>query len=554
MRRFSPVVIALGLLITGVPAGAAKKVKAADDQPKENIYQFSTRFTVKVMNDMAGIFDADRSAGHGTGFIVGTRKDGRTGREFIIIFTNNHVIESQIDQVQDLRVLFNTETDAPEAVKAKLVYRSQIHDFAVLEVDRAGIKRAKAMMASALIPPNDHPLYQFSRYHRELQGRPVLAKGNPYDSTDAASRGYISGRQRITATGDWIQTDAAINPGNSGGPLIDLETGFVIGMNTWKYVDADTMGFATPIGALIEDYLEWQRNPKYARQRSVDVRFGSNPKSELDVLGITPAILKKYPKFFEENENGILRVHDASPESGLKIGDQILRAEGRVINGSLYELRKMMQKSEDTLSLEIVRDLKIMTVKMKVRDEGYAQLRAQVDFVHVGGMIFRTMSEGAHWWIDRHLPSRVILTDLLESTEANFGASRLPPPQAILVSVSAEGKEYQITSLRDLKTVLNRHKNMKFIRMDVREPVFVRTQNGIVPVQDRFGNDRYEESTSSYAVPVSKVVTPAGFSVNNFKKQFSFAQGRPETRDWNAFIGMKKAAPTPKTCDETLAP
>ena len=28
---------------------------------------------------------------------------------------------------------------------------------------------------------------------------------------------------------DWVQTDAAINPGNSGGPLIDIETGDVVG-------------------------------------------------------------------------------------------------------------------------------------------------------------------------------------------------------------------------------------------------------------------------------------------------------------------------------------
>ena len=31
---------------------------------------------------------------------------------------------------------------------------------------------------------------------------------------------------------DFIQTDAAINPGNSGGPLVDVEKGTIIGINT----------------------------------------------------------------------------------------------------------------------------------------------------------------------------------------------------------------------------------------------------------------------------------------------------------------------------------
>ena len=50
--------------------------------------------------------------------------------------------------------------------------------------------------------------------------------------------GIVSGRERSSMLVgipsklvNYIQTDAAINPGNSGGPLIDVETGQVIGIN-----------------------------------------------------------------------------------------------------------------------------------------------------------------------------------------------------------------------------------------------------------------------------------------------------------------------------------
>ena len=63
-----------------------------------------------------------------------------------------------------------------------------------------------------------------------LNGVEVAAYGHPNGLSFSASRGIIS--QLRTYNGDdWVQTDAAINPGNSGGPLIDLETGHVVGIN-----------------------------------------------------------------------------------------------------------------------------------------------------------------------------------------------------------------------------------------------------------------------------------------------------------------------------------
>ena len=91
-------------------------------------------------------------------------------------------------------------------------------------------------------------------------GQQVVAIGNAlgqYQNT--VTTGIISGLGRPVTAGDetgantenltdLLQTDAAINQGNSGGPLLNLQ-GQVIGINTAVAQDAQSIGFAIPIGA-----------------------------------------------------------------------------------------------------------------------------------------------------------------------------------------------------------------------------------------------------------------------------------------------------------------
>ena len=70
----------------------------------------------------------------------------------------------------------------------------------------------------------------------------VVAVGFPNGGSIQSTNGVTSGYENYM-----IQTDAAINPGNSGGPLINRDTGHVIGINTAKMMMMDNVGYATPI-------------------------------------------------------------------------------------------------------------------------------------------------------------------------------------------------------------------------------------------------------------------------------------------------------------------
>jgi S1-C subfamily serine protease len=80
-------------------------------------------------------------------------------------------------------------------------------------------------------------------------GAEVLAIGTPKGLDWSVSRGIISAIRKGKSGIVVVQTDAAINPGNSGGPLIALESGKVVGINSFGYRKDTTEGLNFAIGA-----------------------------------------------------------------------------------------------------------------------------------------------------------------------------------------------------------------------------------------------------------------------------------------------------------------
>ena len=99
-------------------------------------------------------------------------------------------------------------------------------------------------------------------------GDEVIALGSPLGYQNTATIGIISGVGRSFDIGpyqyrDLYQISAPISPGSSGGPLIDAETGKVLGINS-AGIDIGSIGFSIPILQCFELLDEWAQNPRLA--------------------------------------------------------------------------------------------------------------------------------------------------------------------------------------------------------------------------------------------------------------------------------------------------
>jgi len=89
-------------------------------------------------------------------------------------------------------------------------------------------------------------------------GSDVVAIGTPSGLDWSISKGIVSSIRKMNGI-RVIQTDAAINPGNSGGPLISIQTGSVIGINTSKLVGVHIEGlnFAVSVQELMKAFPDF---------------------------------------------------------------------------------------------------------------------------------------------------------------------------------------------------------------------------------------------------------------------------------------------------------
>lgn len=178
--------------------------------------------------------------GSGTGFFI--NKEG-------LIVTNKHVVE--IGKEYEV-VLWNGKT-----LQAKLVAKDPLFDIAFL--------KAEGDLSDV------EPL-ELGDSEKVRIGDFVLAVGYALgEFQNSVSFGVVSGLgRRVVASGAGetevlegvIQTDAAINKGNSGGPLISIQEGKVIGMNTAVAIGAENIGFAIPINRIKADLQKLSRYGK----------------------------------------------------------------------------------------------------------------------------------------------------------------------------------------------------------------------------------------------------------------------------------------------------
>lgn len=171
---------------------------------------------------LASVVTIKVNEGHGSGFIISS--DG-------YILTNQHVVGSA-DRVT---VLFNNGFE----FEAEVIRQKHIRDVALIKIKGKGFTPLSIKDASEDLLP----------------GTEVIAIGTPklQELNQSVTKGIISGKRTIDKN-TYLQTDVAVNGGNSGGPLIDVETGKVVGIVVGKLNASGVEGIN--FGIPIEDALK----------------------------------------------------------------------------------------------------------------------------------------------------------------------------------------------------------------------------------------------------------------------------------------------------------
>ena len=160
----------------------------------------------------------------GTGFYL---------RDAGIIVTNEHI-------VRDNREVVINGVHFPKQL-AKVLFIDERHDLAFVAA-----------------PTVETPAVQLGVGNPVRQGDVVVAVGHPFGFRYSANQGIVSNIRHEIEQILYIQHDAALNPGNSGGPLINTQEQ-VVGVNTFKIKDGDSIGISLPVQLLAEALAEFQK-------------------------------------------------------------------------------------------------------------------------------------------------------------------------------------------------------------------------------------------------------------------------------------------------------
>ncbi len=185
------------------------------------------------------------SRGQGSGFIVS--KSG-------YILTNWHVVWNEEAGKPHERFTVRWD-DSLKRPDAKAVYIGSYHRLSGETL--AGGTIGGTDVALLKIPPGDYEPVPLTPLSQVKLGDPVVALGFPvsYDVAGLSiflTKGVVVRFNRnFQGKVESLTTDAKITHGNSGGPCFDLETGGVIGLNTWGY----DIGMRTASGRSADNFV-----------------------------------------------------------------------------------------------------------------------------------------------------------------------------------------------------------------------------------------------------------------------------------------------------------
>lgn len=199
------------------------------DRPFADVFREISPAVVQVFTVSIDPFSLVHRVEHsvGTGFAIDS--DGH-------VVTNAHLVHGSSEVMISL--------SENELLPAEIVGIDPISDLAVIRATDTSRRLQRARLGES----------EFLAI-----GEEVLAIGFPFGIGKTATRGIVSGKERVMPfyTSSWltplIQTDAAISPGNSGGPLVN-RCGEVVAVNTIGSTAGQNTNFSIPIDT-VKEYL-----------------------------------------------------------------------------------------------------------------------------------------------------------------------------------------------------------------------------------------------------------------------------------------------------------
>ena len=318
-------------IIFFIVSGMLLLASGAKANELERILDQANKYTVKIYNSTDTPFLEDTyNPSAGSGFLI----DKANG----IIITNAHVASYS-------PALNRVNFKYSNPVQSKQAYIDTELDLALLKID------------PKLIPNNavEAKLHCKNDYK---QGQSVVAFGHPAGKDFTITRGIISAVRFESDFFESIQTDAAINRGNSGGALIDVNTGLVVGINSFGATENQGLNFALPSYTVCK-VVDLFKNKKDPSPLNFNVIFANN---------------KEQGKFLKVSE--VL-----TSDNQLKVGDEIIQIDGVKIENPTQLSHETRGKTNVTL--KIIRDTKEQELKLNLKSKGSVTERIGLIFSNI---------------------------------------------------------------------------------------------------------------------------------------------------------------------------
>ncbi len=297
-------------------------------------------FTVSKIPNYSTPWNSNIHRSHGSGAIIAGNR----------ILTNAHVVANETF----LEVKRHGDTTRYEA---EVEFISHQSDLAILRVKDKSFFEGTTSLELDGLPTIQQ---EIAVYGFPMGGNSISV------STGIVSRiehtRYIHSRERFLS----IQIDAAVNPGSSGGPAIS--DGKIVGVVMQQISKSQSIGYIVPVG-VVRHFLNDIKDGKYDGFAHLGL---DTQRMENDSLR---AVYK-----MKKGVSGVLIIDIAKKSSAytyLKEGDVLLAIDGHNIqNDGTVEFREHQftsykyyvdkKQMGDSVSVDILRDAKLLTLKIKL--------------------------------------------------------------------------------------------------------------------------------------------------------------------------------------------